>query len=289
MKKNLPYNDNRFREKPPDQYPEIGFPYPRSKEDVWNALSQKMSGQTEQSTPIRRLHSYRMAAAAVIIVLLATASFLRFYTNKVIAPAGQHVAALLPDSSTVNLNAGSTLTYHPYWWKVARSVKLDGEGFFQVQKGKQFDVISKYGEVTVLGTSFNIYARGDDYKVTCFTGKVRVESIVTHENIILRPDEHAYLEKNGNLKVVAHYNVKQSNAWMHDMFIFTGTPINLVFQEIERQYNVQIKAKENMDYTYTGNFTRNMPVIEVLQYVCEPFGLTFVKQSKKVYQIEQSH
>ncbi|GET22294.1 FecR family protein [Prolixibacter denitrificans] len=289
MKKNLPYNDNQFHENSPDQYPKIEYPYSRSKEDVWEALSKEMNAGKEPEKKVRRMNPYRLAAAAVIIVLLATTAFLRFYSQTVNAPAGQHVLALLPDSSTVNLNAGSSITYHPYWWKIARTVKLNGEGFFEVQKGSRFDVVSKYGEVTVLGTSFNIYARGDDYKVTCFTGKVRVESIVTRENIILHPDQHAYLEKNGNLKVVQHYDVKQSNAWMHDMFIFTGTPIKLVFQEIERQYNVQIKVKSNLDYTYSGNFTRNMPVIEVLQYVCEPFGLTFVKQSKNVYQIEQSH
>lgn len=288
MKKNLPYNHNRFQEKPLDQYPKIDYPYSRSREDVWKALSQEMDARTEPEKKIRRLNPYRIAAAAVIIVLLATTAFLRFYTRTVFAPAGQHMLAILPDSSTVNLNAGSTLTYHPYWWKIARTVKLDGEGFFQVQKGKRFDVVSAYGEVTVLGTSFNIYARGDNYKVTCFTGKVRVESIVTHENIILHPEEHAYLEKNGNLKVVTHYDLNQSSAWMHDMFIFTGTPVNLVFQEIERQYNVHIKLKGTMDYNYTGNFTRNMPVNEVLELVCEPFGLTFVKQSKNVYQIEQS-
>jgi ferric-dicitrate binding protein FerR (iron transport regulator) len=289
MKRDLPYNDNHFHENSAEQYPRIGYPYSRSKEDVWEALSKEMSAGRVPEEKVRRLNPYRLAAAAVLALLLATTAFLRYYTQTVTAPAGQHVLAFLPDSSTVNLNAGSSMTYHPYWWKIARTVQLEGEGFFEVQKGKRFDVVSRYGEVTVLGTSFNIYARGGDYKVTCFTGKVRVESIVSHETIILHPDEHAYLEKSGNLKVVTHYDVKQSNAWMHDMFIFTGTPINLVFQEIERQYNVQIKVKGNLDYTYTGNFTRKMPVIEVLQYVCEPFGLTFVKQSENVYQIEQSH
>ena len=56
----------------------------------------------------------------------------------------------------------------------SRKVSLEGEAFFEVNPGKKFEVVSKFGKTIVLGTSFNIYSRNSSYQVTCMTGKVKV-------------------------------------------------------------------------------------------------------------------
>jgi hypothetical protein len=50
-----------------------------------------------------------------------------------------------------------------------------------------------------------------------------------------------------------------------------------VFEEIERQYDVSIIFPGKFHHLYTGNFSRNQPVEQVLKMVCKPYGLEFRK------------
>ena len=71
------------------------------------------------------------------------------------------------------------------WNDGERILKLKGQVYFEVKKGSKFSVRSTQGIVSVLGTSFNIYDREGAYKVECFTGKVKVESIESETKVYL--------------------------------------------------------------------------------------------------------
>ncbi|NJO91798.1 MAG: FecR domain-containing protein [Chloroflexia bacterium] len=168
--------------------------YSKSKEEVWSELDAKL-GKTKQAKVIKvnfkKIISY--SAAAVLIVSIGIFSFIRYYSINVYCPNGQHSAITLPDGSKVTLNANSQLSYHPYWWKYSRKLDFSGEAFFEVTKGDKFSVVSKNGTTSVLGTSFNIFARDNDYRVHCITGKVKVEK----ENsgvIILTQNEYTVFD-----------------------------------------------------------------------------------------------
>ena len=72
------------------------------------------------------------------------------------------------------------------------------------------------------------------------------------------------------------------------MFSFKARPLRLVFDEIERQYGVDIVLQGEGNYLYTGYFSRNKPVEEVLELVCKPFGLTFARNSEKSFEVYQN-
>ncbi len=112
--------------------------------------------------------------AAAVALLVGISVLMQVYTKTITIPAGQHSHILLRIMSHVRLNAQTTLSYKPLLWKFSRKVSLEGEAYFEVQKGKKFEVISTNGKTVVLGTSFNIYSRNNNYQVTCVTGKVRV-------------------------------------------------------------------------------------------------------------------
>jgi len=70
---------------------------------------------------------------------------------------GNKTSLLLPDSSIVFLNANSTLEYADDFGKHSRTVRLKGEGFFDVRKGKyDFIVITNNLSIHVKGTRFNV-------------------------------------------------------------------------------------------------------------------------------------
>ncbi|WP_289053274.1 FecR family protein [Carboxylicivirga marina] len=267
--------------------PKVELPYSRSKADVWKEMEAMMddSSQTEKEmiqqpqAKVRSLRPVFMSVAALLIILLGTTAFFSLYTKTVNAQAGQHLTALLPDSSSIELNAGSVIKYKPFWWRFNREVQFEGEGFFKVQKGKSFEVVSSMGRTIVLGTSFNIYARKNEYKVTCYTGKVRVVSVVSGESTDITPNMLAYIKDNGRVLSEEEAQMSETISWLHDMFIFTGADIEDVFEEVERQYGVSIKLNEQMGYQYTGNFSRERSVDDVMYKICRGLGLDFEKTS----------
>ena len=276
---NTQWSDDDFMK----SLPEIELSFSKSKEDVWSEMSALIDEKETPKTvqPLKQGQLRRLnivyAAAAVIVLTLSTTAFLRLYTKTIAAGAGQHLTALLPDGSSIELNASSTIQYHPYWWRFNREVKFEGEGFFKVQKGQSFEVVSSKGRTIVLGTSFNIYARKNDYKVTCYTGKVRVVSVVSGESTDITPNQQAIIKTDG--KVISHteVNTDETISWINDQFIFTGTPLYIVFEEIERQYGISIQTKEKLSYNYSGNFTRKQSADEVMHKVCLGLGLKYQK------------
>lgn len=265
----------------------IDIPYEKTREEVWAALNEKL---TEKPSPkILVFSSYKLAfrIAAAVILLAGIFSVLRFYTTTISCPTGQHLSYTLPDGSTIEMNADSRMAFNPLWWRFARKLNFEGEGYFMVEKGKKFEVVSDFGSTVVLGTSFNIYSRDSEYKVTCITGKVKVISF-TSDEAVLSPEYEARVDSDGNIVVWKDTNTGVSNAWINNMFNFNARPLIQVFNEIGRQYDVTIMFKTKLDYSYTGYFSKDRPVEEVLTLVCKPFGLTFARISEKEYDIYQN-
>lgn len=267
-----------------DFFRKIEIPYGRSKEEVWQQLSDKL--EEKPAGKIVSLTSRKIIAgvAATLLLLIGLAGFMRYYKKSIEVPNGRHLSYALPDGSQVELNARTTLSYHPFWWPVSRTVELEGEAFFRVENGDDFRVISNNGTTEVVGTSFNIYSRNDDYRVACLSGKVKVTS-PAKEEVILSPGYEAGIVRDGKIIVEKKRKPEETVSWTEDMFSFTGAPLMEVIAEIERQYDVTVLINEDPGLTYTGFFSRDKPVEEVLGLVSKPFGLTFVKRSEGVYQI----
>jgi len=264
------------------------FHWKKSEADIWENIEALMVDQPHGRFMFLNFNSVRWMAAASIVILISLGSFLRFYTITIKTPAGQHLEAMLPDQSEVKLNAQSSVSYHPYWWLVSRKVNLEGEAFFEVQKGRKFTVVSAIGTTQVLGTSFNVLAREEIYKVTCITGTVKVRSRMGYEAII-KPNSKAEINKNGEINVSTHIETFPEISWRKNIFLFTATPVHAVFTEIERQYGVTITAKINNESLYSGNFTKNQNVEEILNYVCPALGLKYVRKSVGEYLIIQKN
>lgn len=260
------------------------IPYEKTREDVWKSLEARL--KTDKPVKKSFIGSYRisLAVAASIILLAGVFSLIRFYTTTVSSQAGQHLAVNLPDGSTVILNAESSLSYQPIWWRFARNLQFEGEGFFEVEKGKKFTVKSPTGKTEVLGTSFNIRARNELYEVSCKTGKVKVTSPEKDE-AILSPGYKASINKVGSVLVEKIEKPENTISWIDNKFIFTATPFTEVIKEIERQYGVKIFLSEDVDYFYTGYFTKDIPVEQVLELVCKPFGLTYVANQNGSFEV----
>ncbi|MDX2415229.1 MAG: FecR family protein [Bacteroidales bacterium] len=157
-------NSDTYRDKEREKDPLSLFDggsvlWDKSKEDIWAEMDALLEHGEEGKVVSFTRRSRMIAAAAFIILLLGVPGIMRFYTKTIQSDAGEHLAILLPDNSEVDLNALTTIKYNPLWWRFNREVKLEGEAFFNVDPGSDFEVISQAATTMVVGTSFNIVAR----------------------------------------------------------------------------------------------------------------------------------
>ncbi len=205
MSKNISHIENQ-----PEFSPEVSkvisdtrIAWTKTSDEIWTEMLSKINGEaSNRKTKTVRLHTFRFAAAAVIAILTGVSSIMYFYTKKVITQQAQVVEIILPDNSAVKVFAQSYLSYKPLWWKFSRSVKLEGEGFFEVQKGQKFEVVSRKGTTVVLGTRFDVYARGDAYNVSCTSGKVKVMEYMHLNEVTITGGQKAILKPEGFFEVL---------------------------------------------------------------------------------------
>ena len=144
--------------------------------NVVNRLQQPTQTD-EPAVHTRFITLRRLAAAAAVVLLMVMSGVLTYWLKPnqpvqqyaLTAPMGSKTHVLLPDSSEVWLNAGSTLRYASDFNEANRNVSLEGEGYFQVkhkQDGQEFTVHTNGYDVVVKGTRFTVTAYADDPMVT---------------------------------------------------------------------------------------------------------------------------
>ena len=287
-KRHIKYDINKKELK--DLFVKIDMPFKKNKNEVWASISKEINENPKLKTKHRINYKLILRIAAVIsCILIGSGIFLKTFTKNIKCSYGQQISQVLPDGSVVFLNAGSEIAYQPYWWKFNREVLMEGEGFFEVKKGKIFTVKSNNGTTEVLGTSFNIYARDKNYNVFCRTGKVKVYGVNPNKPLIITPGQMAIFSiknKQGEIKQSSEENIL---SWKVNKFNFTSMPLSKVFKVLERQYDVEIinNLKIQTDYIYTGYFSKKKSVEKSLSLICESFDITFVKLENNKYKVLQ--
>ena len=146
----------------------------------------------------RMVRVYAWFAAASIVAFLAV------FVTREVTVVGSEMGGrqlVLPCGSIVNLDADGMLSYRPHLWPVTgRKVELEaGSAQFAVTKGGGFVVTTDVGDVSVLGTTFDVSIHADSMSVMCHSGKVALipasgedvsliltegeEAVVTHDNV----------------------------------------------------------------------------------------------------------
>jgi len=219
-----------------------------------------------------------LAVAAVIAVCLSL-YFTLFYTSEelFIAQNGEQIQLVLPDASTVELNAGSRISYSERDWQENRALRLEGEAFFKVEKGQKFTVKTAQGLVAVLGTQFHVKQRADYFEVACYEGLVAVTYQGKTQSL---PAGGLFRVING----VFEMNIVsvEEPLWLHGSTRFESVPVIEALAEIERQFDIKITT-EGFDTTavYTGTISHK-DLSEAIDAIAIPLGLEVFISEKSV-------
>jgi ferric-dicitrate binding protein FerR (iron transport regulator) len=242
----------------------------KSKDEIWDETFDRLGGSEHKRLFPKRIPYWSYAAALLLLAFLTTYS----YTVSEEAVRGEHLTVWLPDSSSVTLNAESSISYKPYLWFISRKVSLEGEACFEVKPGSRFSVQSGRNRTNVLGTTFNVYARREIYRVACLTGQVEVH--VNRETFLLNPNMQLTCDKEQQPTTENILSV-QAAGWMRGKFVFIETPLAEVVAEMERQYDMRVTGSvpDLNRFSYTGNFIKTENPEDILDIIGRPFGITF--------------
>lgn len=226
---------------------------------------------------LNRRNFFKVAAA--IAIVFTSSYFLFFNSNTTFETTiAQTKSFQLPDQSEVTLNAASKITFNKDKWQDSRDLTLEGEAYFQVQKGQTFSVKTNDGTVKVLGTHFNVKQRNNYYEVLCYEGLV---SVTYKNNTVKLPPGKTFRVINKKIESVED-NADPLPSWMKQESTFDRIPLRQVIDELERQYNITVKT-EGVDTSklFTGTFThRNQKI--ALEAITIPLQLSYHIQGKTI-------
>lgn len=224
------------------------------KEDVWEKLTAQIEIKQKPRSMYTRSFMLRVASIAAAITLIigfSLSTFIPFNTTpfqneiSVHTPRGQKSELNLPDGTSVWLNSGSTLTYNTGYGIKNRTVKLEGEAFFDVthDKKKTFEVVTGTIKTQVHGTAFGIKAFKEDSSIdiSLLRGHVTVHSLDSDRILAdLIPNHKAVIEKSTLLSHIEKCNTETENIWRYGKLKVEGETIKEVVRMMSRWYGVNI-------------------------------------------------
>lgn len=226
------------------------------------AYRQMMAALQGSQPSIKRFSWLKMAAMwAIPLILLGAAAWFysvateraKLYSEVVFmhkfTAYGERSMIILPDSSKVWLNGGSSLIYPSRFVSAERNVCLTGEAYFEVKKDKSrpFTVDVNQMKLKVLGTTFNVFSYPDNPQIvaTLETGKVQITVANKKKPYILEPNEQLVLDsKTGDVEL-HNVNAPDFSVWRVPSLYFEETKLIYAFQQIERTYNVKIHVQNS--------------------------------------------
>lgn len=214
--------------------------------------------------------------AAAIIISLGLFYFVSNQTSKNInTQFSENKTITLPDNSVVKLNELSNLKYQSKNWRENRTLQLNGEAFFDVEKGSRFQVNTSYGTVRVLGTEFNVLSRDNIFKVSCYEGLVQV----SYNQKTVQLPAGSELILNNTTEEKKHI-VLATPQWLDNQSVFDRVLLSHVIKELEKQYQVSVVSNlKNSNVYFTGAFTHNR-LESALKAITHPFNLTYTIKNK---------
>ncbi|MBK6265508.1 DUF4974 domain-containing protein [Marivirga sp. S37H4] len=227
------------------------------------------------------LPSWFARVAAILIigvcVYLIYQNFQPSDSEVLLTATNENTEIVLPDSSIINLNAGSQIKYSGDFTE-NRSLSLSGEAFFEVEKVKnQTFVVEANGlEVKVLGTSFYVIAHENDIfiEVGVKTGTVEVVQKSGKKSVVLEANEMAkYNKATQSFSLTEKYN-NNKLFWKTAVLEFNGQPLDQVLSSLEKAYGKEIifQQSELENCHFTGRF-KNASLEEIIAQLQLSFNI----------------
>lgn len=202
----------------------------------------------------------------------------------------------LEDGSLVVLKVNSSISYPEHFGDKTRSVLLEGEAFFDVQKNPTKPFVVHTGELVteVLGTRFTIrfYEHTPSIEVRVESGRVSVYENSTNKSsqprngVILTPNQRVIFDKASRKlepslvenPVVIHPPANPQR------FLFDETPLPTVLNELEKAFGVEILIEnQNLNKCVLTADLMDLPLHSQLDLVCRSINATYQQRGTVIF------
>ena len=217
-----------------------------------------------------------------------------FYTEN-----GIKAKIMLPDSSVVWLNSGSSITYPQNFSGAERTVKFSGEGYFDIRKNEQVPMVvttPRGMKVKVLGTKFHICSYDDDAdeQATLFSGKINISRVVDNKVVVkekeMKPLESVNFNNANKAVLVANSDTTKKIAWKNGELLFEKTPMSDVIKKLERWHGADIIVRDPsiLKYKFTARF-RSESMVQILELLTFTAPVDFSIENNQVFLSERKN
>lgn len=221
-------------------------------------------------------------------VVTAAVRFAYPAITTVTAGVKQQKKIVLPDGSTVYLNAGSVISYTADF-KNNRHVQLQGEAFFSVVKdaAHPFKVQAGKATMAVYGTAFNVYAYPavKEMRVGLQSGKIGVQyDSAGNRESVLKPGQLLVYNKTTGKQNLHLVPPAEMNGWAKGKLVFYKTPLAELFYQLQLHYGVQVvyTGDDNGEKLITARFS-HMPLPMLLRHLSFGWGFVFSSHRDTLY------
>jgi ferric-dicitrate binding protein FerR (iron transport regulator) len=190
--------------------------------------------------------SIMQIAASLVLVTLLGIMAIKFSGSKEKAPAAALSSVILPDGTSVSLNAGSVITYKRGFGSTHRVLNLKGEAWFEVKKNPElpFNISAGEANIRVTGTKFNVKAwrRLSNVRVTVTEGAVNFyNKIEPEKEIVLHAGETGIMNKSTRVMTTRATGNSNDISWKTGIIDFHDTPLSEVAEVLTNTYHRKIE------------------------------------------------
>jgi transmembrane sensor len=241
----------------------------------------KLNLNAKKTNKSNNYSAYYAIAASFLLFLSIGLLYFFNYSNEEVKISKDHLSSFyLPDSSLVFLNNKSKITYNSKKWHTERILTLTGEAFFEVKKGSKFTVKTALGEVSVLGTKFNVKQRNKHFSVNCYEGSVNIK--YKNENQILNKNQTYVSDFSSNTTNVSTIkNLKPD--WIERKLYFENVTLYDISLELQFYYTKKIVlASEVQNKRFTGYILLDNSLEQNIQMFCVTFNLNNINSEDQI-------
>jgi len=234
----------------------------------------------------RRVYRYLFAAAAAICLFAIPYASIKTYCVitdvpqaevslcQVVTHNGEIRTIILPDSTSVVLNAGSTLIYPENFGGEKRSVYLVGEAVFDVTENKDVPFVVNTADfaVNVHGTVFNVNAYPDNKvaSATLCSGSISAVMNESGKTVEMAPNQRLQYNRPSKSYELVNVDAPEFTSWQKKEMCFNGESIHDIAHSIERGFdvNVYVTSGRYDNARITAKFLHGETLDEMMSAIC---------------------
>jgi transmembrane sensor len=226
---------------------------PADIDEQWLHLLNRIFGSSEPNNKKDFKTSRWLTGIAASLLLLCSLGWLYVHnTRSLIEGTTQTLQSAqnlggrltLPDGTKVFMAPNSKISYNNSFGTAKREIQLTGEAFFDVKHDPRKAFIIRTDNhlaVTVLGTSFNVYARPNtNTEVKVATGLVGItENNHTH---FVKAGQQLIYQLNTHKITIKEVNAQDASSLQNQTLFFKEDNADDIAEKLQRWYNIKIEV-----------------------------------------------